>query len=419
MTSTPVRCHLATLALTVLTGCGEPGRGKAAEPAEPPPEPVTVRVAVFNVWELSREKLDRVAPDRVAPDRVAPDRIDAEGRGAEPQLRSAAEVVQRLRPDVLLVNEIDFDAEERANARLFVDRYLAVSQGGQEPIDYPWIFFEPVNTGVPIGLDLNNDGDADDPEDCYGFGRYPGQYGMAVLSRHEIDAASARTFQRFLWRDMPGNLLPDGTGGKPPWYDAEAAARLRLSSKSHWDVPVRIGGATLHLLASHPTPPAFDGDEDRNGRRNFDEIRLWADYVTGGEAAGYLVDDAGRAGGLDPGARFVILGDLNADPVTDRAPYGRTAIGQLLDHPRVQDPVPVGPGGLHEERPYAGRRDTRTSSWGRIDYALPSADLEVAGAGVFWPAPGDPLRRLVDGDGRSSDHRLVWVDVVIGPPSSG
>jgi len=34
---------------------------------------------------------------------------------------------------------------------------------------------------------------------------------------------------------------------------------------------------------------------------------------------------------------------------------------------------------------------------------------------VFWPAPGDPLRRLV-GEGapvRSSDHRLVWVDVTL------
>ena len=29
-----------------------------------------------------------------------------------------------------------------------------------------------------------------------------------------------------------------------------------------------------------PTPPAFDGEEDRNGRRNHDEIRFWVDYVS-------------------------------------------------------------------------------------------------------------------------------------------
>ena len=54
---------------------------------------------------------------------------------------------------------------------------------------------------------------------------------------------------------------------------------FRLSSKSHWDVPIRIGRETVHFLVSHPTPPVFDGPEDRNGTRNHDEIRFWADYV--------------------------------------------------------------------------------------------------------------------------------------------
>ena len=61
---------------------------------------------------------------------------------------------------------------------------------------------------------------------------------------------------------------------------------VRLSSKSHWDVPVKVGGHTVHVLASHPTPPTFDGEEDRNGRRNHDEIRFWADYVSPGKAEG-------------------------------------------------------------------------------------------------------------------------------------
>ena len=79
-----------------------------------------------------------------------------------------------------------------------------------------------------------------------------------------------------------------------PWYTDAELAVLPLSSKSHWDIPIRIGNRTVHFLASHPTPPVFDGDEDRNGRRNFDEIRLWADYVNGGDAAGYIYDDHGK-----------------------------------------------------------------------------------------------------------------------------
>jgi len=61
------------------------------------------------------------------------------------------------------------------------------------------------------------------------------------------------------------------------------------------------------------TPPTFDGPEDRNGKRNHDEIRFWTDYVTPGQG-GYIYDDAGKVGGLTPGSSFAIMGDQNADP---------------------------------------------------------------------------------------------------------
>lgn len=362
------------------------------EAAQPSPE--TVRIAVYNVKELSRDKLDRV---------------DAAGRGEDPQLRAAAEVIQRLGADVLLLNEIDHDAAGE-NARLFAERYLAVPQApGLAASDYPFVVFEPVNTGVSTGLDLDDDGEvAGDPEDAFGFGRYPGQYGMALYSRFPIDRSGIRTFQRFLWRDMPDNLMPDGEDGTPSWYEPGEVAILRLSSKSHWDVPVEIGDRTLHLLAAHPTPPVFDGEEDRNGRRNFDEIRLWADYLSGGAAASYLVDDGGRRGGLDPDASFVVLGDLNADPWSPEAVFGQPSIRQLLDHPRVADPEPRGPGGAEVEREYAGDPTLRTSDWGRLDFVLPSRDLEVIASGVLWPVADDPLHEVV---ARASDHRAVWIDV--------
>jgi len=51
----------------------------------------------------------------------------------------------------------------------------------------------------------------------------------------------------------------------------------------------------------------------------------------------------------------------------------------------------------------------------RVDYVLPSADMQVVGSGVFWPVPDDPLYRLVEDstDNPSSDHHLVWVDVAL------
>ena len=46
-----------------------------------------------------------------------------------------------------------------------------------------------------------------------------------------------------------------------------------------------LDNKVVHFLVSHPTPPVFDGPEDRNGTRNFDEIRFWADYISPGQKA--------------------------------------------------------------------------------------------------------------------------------------
>ena len=108
----------------------------------------------------------------------------------------------------------------------------------------------------------------------------------------------------------------------------QARSQLGISLDDCRLLAKEIGGKVLHLLVAHPTPPVFDGAEDRNGRRNFDEVRLWADYISGGKQADYLADDQGRRGGLEEKASFVIVGDLNADPVKGAADYGRTAISQ-------------------------------------------------------------------------------------------
>lgn len=357
----------------------------------------TVRFATFNIRQLNADKLGMT---------------DDQGRGTNAQLRKAAEIIQRVRPDVLLVNEIDYDDNRRSTV-LFRQRYLRIGQHGQSPIDYPHVFSAPTNTGVPTGMDLDHDGRSDGAGDAYGYGHYRGEYGMALLSRHPVDKRAARTFRHFAWKDMPGNLMPDGRDGKPAWYTPEQAAILRLSSKSHWDVPVCIGDMTIRVLASHPTPPVFDGPEDRNGRRNHDEIRFWADYIAGGERAAYIVDDDGGRGGLARDAMFVIMGDLNSDPVKmeAHAAYERPTIHLLLREPRVADPKPRSLGSAVVDDDYPGDKAARTSDFGRIDYVLPCRELTVGDAGVFWPPPGDPLHPLVSEPDPASDHCLVWVDV--------
>ncbi|MEO3856700.1 endonuclease/exonuclease/phosphatase family protein [Acrocarpospora sp. B8E8] len=349
---------------------------------------------------------------------------------ANTQAKVIAEIIQRARPDVVLINEFDYD-ENGTAARLFEQNYLSVGQGGAKPISYRYRFTAPSNTGIASGFDLNNNGaTVTTPgapgygDDALGFGNFPGQYGLVVYSKYPIDVRNARTFQKFLWKDMPGALLPDDAATAAPadWYSAEELAVFRLSSKTHWDLPIRIGKESVHFLVSHPTPPTFDGAEDRNGRRNHDEIRFWADYV---RSAGYIYDDRGRRGGLKPGEPFVIAGDENADP-NDGDSYGQ-AIQQLLDHPKINSRFTPSSDGAAEASALQGGANTThtgdpkydTADFAdtapgnlRADYVLPAKWLKTTGGGVFWPLSSDPLSRL---SGvfpfPSSDHRLVWLDL--------
>ena len=348
------------------------------------------------------------------------------------QARNVAEVIQRAHPDVVLINEFDYDPEA---ARLFAENFLAVSQNGAPPQHYPYRFVAPSNTGIASGFDLDNadgldetPGDFTYANDSFGFGFFPGQYGMVVYSKYPIDLDSARTFQLFKWRDMPGNLMP------VDFYAPDEQAILRLSSKSHWDVPVDVGKKAVHFLVSHPTPPVFDGDEDRNGRRNHDEIRFWADYVAPGRSS-YIYDDEGGRGGLQPGELFVIAGDQNSDPADGDSYPG--AIQQLIEHPLVNTRVtPESAGAVeaaalqglenleHKSDPRFDTADFNDAAPGnlRADYVLPRKNLNIADAGVFWPLRSDPLSRLTGvfdprwlpvGGFPTSDHRLVWADVAV------
>jgi hypothetical protein len=331
--------------------------------------------------------------------------------------RRLAAVIQRVRPDVLLVNEFDHDTEGAAIA-LWQRDYLEVPQSGETAIVYPYVFTAPVNTGVPSDLDLDGDGRSDGPADAWGFGRHPGQYGMVVLSRHPIDIDAVRTFRLLRWAALPGALRPMlPESGEAYWPDA-IWQQLRLSSKSHWDIPIDTPHGRFHLLASHPTPPVFDGPERRNMRRNFDEIRLWAEYLSASTAP-WLVDDAGRAGGLSADARFVIVGDQNADPLDGASQPG--AIAQLLSHPRVlPHAAPRSEGGalaaVADGGANVGQRGDPAEDTGafgprtgnlRVDYVLPSHGFEIVGSGVFWPPADTPGSDWID----ASDHRMVWLDL--------
>ena len=129
----------------------------------------------------------------------------------------------------------------------------------------------------------------------------------------------------------------------------------------------------------------------------------------------------------------MIAGDQNSDPNDGDSIPGSAQL--LLDHPRVNTKVTPASSGGTEQSALQGNANTLHLSdpafdtadffdgfppepFGgapgnlRADYVLPSKQLQIDDAGVFWPTADDPLFDLVGTfPFPSSDHRLVWVDV--------
>ncbi|WP_238151765.1 MULTISPECIES: endonuclease/exonuclease/phosphatase family protein [Xanthomonas] len=386
-----------------------PASAATSDSATGDPVPTQLRIATYNTSLYSDEAGGLVR----------------ELQGDSAHARKIAAVLQRVRPDLVLLNEFDFDTDHRA-ADLFQQRYLQVAQpGGGEPLRYPYRYLAPVNTGVPSGLDLDSNGTVGGDgrsrgNDAWGYGLHPGQYGMLVLSRYPIDAQSVRSFQLLKWSALPGALRPLDPGTGRSFYSDAIWSQLRLSSKSHWDVPVRTPLGVVHALVSHPTPPVFDGAEKRNAARNHDELALWRAYLdNAADSKRWLCDDKGICGGLATDAHFVILGDLNNDPIDGAGRHD--AIRALINHPSVlQYPTPRSDGGPEKTAEYAaqgivhtGDPHQVTGDFGpqagtmRLDYVLPSHQFTLIGSGIFWPASTGPEAAIADG----SDHHAVWVDV--------
>jgi endonuclease/exonuclease/phosphatase family metal-dependent hydrolase len=424
------------LACVSATGCA------SSLPTDPPKsrhQSGALRVATFNIQDLRLHDIADPASDRIA---------------------RVRDIVRAVEPDVLVVQEIHYDGVvDQHGAQHLPARaaHVLAERLSGEGVTYAAHVW-PSNTGVHSGLDLDRNGRVTDQwgsrdfgGDALGYGEFPGQYAMALLVREqggvEVLSEGVRTFANLRWADMPGAMLPVGVGERvpagEPWYTPEMLGVMRLSSKSHWDVPVRTpNGDTVHVLISHPTPPVFDGGEDRNGRRNHDEIRFWAEYVGRGDATddAWIVDDAGRAGGLNDKAaragRYLVIGDLNADPSPPAGrnpgldPVGRWLVctGAVVDdHP---------PRSLTDRDGLTARA---TANFGlRVDYVLPGPGLSTLGVGMLrgdadlaalrardgaaavaarLPEPSDEQGSLLgSAEAYPSDHFLVWRDVTVRHP---
>ena len=282
-----------------------------------------------------------------------------------PELVAMADLVRIAAPDILVLTKMDFDASGLA-ARAFADTI--------SPDAYPFLMSLRSNEGVPTGVDLDGDRRGHEPEDAQGYGWFPGQGALAVLSRVPIRQGAAVSYNDILWKELPGTHMDPSD----PGYDVQ-----RLSSGGHWSVPLDLGfaeegqSATLWVLVGHSGPPVFDGPEDRNGRRNLDELQLWSQILDGRH-------------GPAPGAHMVFMANTNLDPNAGEG-Y-RDAMLDFLDSGRFQDPFP----------------DLPTAYWEtlepmRVSYLLPSTTLELLDV-KRWPR------------GEGMTHHLLTIDIAVPAP---
>ena len=310
---------------------------------------------------------------------------DIAGAGS-PRLRATLSLLTQAAPDILLLVGVDYDYHLTSLSGL---RNRLQARG----LEYPYLFANRPNTGMATAFDLDGDGRKRGAGDAQGFGHFAGAGGLAILSKFPILYERATDFSAVLWADLPGSLI-EGLDLSP-----EIVKVQRLSSTGHWAVPIKLGGeAALTLLVFAATPPVFDGPEDRNGRRNHDEIRFWKLYLNGHF-------------GTPPVGGFVVMGKANLDPFDGEGRHG--AIRELLADRRVQDPAPRSAYGLRAFNPdHSGDPALDTADWSdpvpgnlRVDYVLPSAGLTIVGSGVVWPQEADRVA--------ASHHGFVWVDLDI------
>lgn len=317
-------------------------------------------------------------------------------RDDDAEIAAIAGIIRAVDPDVLLLTDFDYDAGLAALTR-FAQRLA------QESNTYSHLFAYPPNSGVQSGHDMDGDGRTNGYADAFGYGKFPGDGGMAILSRIPIDASGSRDFSQVLWKDLPGATLPEVDNHPFPSVAAQNVARL--SSVGHWQILLTPQNAPpFSLLAYSATPPVFDGPEDANGLRAGDETLFWLSLLDGHFGP--------------PPTTFVLAGNANLDPEDGEGNQG--PIRRLLADPRLVDPHPQSEGGrVAADEGQRGDPARETADWPddgpgnlRVTYVLPSTGWTVLDAGVFWPAPGTPYASLLGDDGLAAGpHRLVWVDI--------
>ncbi|SDK14283.1 Endonuclease/Exonuclease/phosphatase family protein [Ferrimonas sediminum] len=377
------------------------------------------------------------------------------GSGNEPRLQNVAEVIQRARPDVLLVTGFSgadgLGGEEyrKRALELFVSEYLNQAQDPDlDAVSYPYLYLANSNSGIPVLDDLNKDGSAPGtlPFDAKGYGHYAGEKSFALLSRYALDENNVRTYRQLEWKRVPtadGQQKPqDGSGND--WFASETWNSLPLMDTNFVDIPMKLpDGRIVQLLATYLGEPAEVDASNRAYMRNRAQVEFVADYISQ-DYNSYIVNDDDNSrrvtGGYDSSRPFVLMGNFYNDHEgawalgADGAPSYRAdsaAMRTLVNSSTlhrftgVNWEAPTSAAGVDYAQTTASTHSMPGIITGlnalRNDYIMLEQQLKFVDQGIVWAQLGDDGEALFyrnNGQGQmvndpqaSSSHRLVWMDV--------
>lgn len=411
------------------TGGGNEGGSGAGIPGVAPD---SVRVAHFNIWEFST---DKIVSKSTTSDKAK-------------QRDAAAAIVARFNPDIIEFNEFQYDIEGEPTGtmpgapasesepgmffaqKLSDDEAKGTAQNARRMAEKIQSFNGEAVYSYSLQT-LGNSGffwEGDNPNapasgyqfDLRGWGEFPGRHNTAILSRFPIITEGVRIIHDFKWEDLPDHHIAEAEAASKTEYgtDTTVPEGFPLFEKSLNIVPLDLGsGETLYLVLLHTVAPGWDAI---NAFRNYDELR------------GLTLFLRGELPGVEPlpeGAKFIVMGDLNADK-DDESGAGNLdhAIKQITDLETVRTYYPAGAGTKGTDGKYnsyasqcgIGKDNFNPTNvanmWQmQLDYILPSTSLGAPTEGaVFWPNPSSEAEDWMLSC-KASDHRFLFADIPLKP----
>ena len=162
--------------------------------------------------------------------------------GTNAQAHTVAEIIQRAHPDIVLLNEFDYVADGR---RRPVPRQLPRGgQNGATPSSTPTRSSRrrtPASRAASTSTTTAGRRAAT-TRSASARSRASTAWSCCRSTRSTTD--EVRTFQNFLWKDMPGALLPDdpATAAPADWYSPEELDVFRLRASRTGTCPSRSAG---------------------------------------------------------------------------------------------------------------------------------------------------------------------------------